>query len=115
MDCSSPDWKAAALAIAPDLAGLIGQAELPQHLWIELYGVFRGAYDPPGNDALIGQIYRYAKWCLDQPRGERYQDDIATCVCLCFYQNLPLLPPARDELGRWLTPEDFSTLEEVLR
>jgi hypothetical protein len=115
MDWSSTDWKSAALAIVPELAGEIAKAETPYLLWIDLYQAFREAYDPPGNDALIGQIYRYAKWCLDQPRAERYEDDIRTCVCLCFYQNVPLLRPARDELGKWLATEDFSALKFVLR
>jgi hypothetical protein len=115
MDWSPTDWKTAALAIVPDLAGEIEKAETPYLLWIDLHQAFRGAYNPPRNDALIGQIYQYAKWCFDQPQGDRYQDDIKTCVCLCFYQNIPLLPPARDELGKWLAPEDFSALEFVLR
>jgi hypothetical protein len=115
MDCSSTDWKTVALAVVPDLTGEIVKAETPYLLWIEFYHAFREAYNTPRNDALIGQIYQYAKWCLDQPQGERYEDDVKTCVCLCFYQNIPLLPPARDELGKWLTPEDFSTLRFVLR
>jgi len=115
MDWSSTDWKSAALAIIPDLEREIGEAETPYLLWFDLYHAFREAYNPPGNEALIGRIYRYAKWCLDQPRGGRYEDDIKTCVCLCFYQNVPLLPQARDELGQWLAPEDFFALKEVLR
>ncbi|WP_435009120.1 hypothetical protein P12x_000370 [Tundrisphaera lichenicola] len=115
MDWSSSDWKGAALAIVPDLAGEIEKAESPYFLWIELYRVFREAYNSTRDDALIGQIYGFAKWCLEQPRGERYEEDVKTCVCLCFYQNLPLLPAARDELGKWLQPEDFATLKLVFQ
>ena len=115
MSWSSTDWKSAALTIVPDMAGKIEEAETPYLLWFDLYHAFREAYSHPVNDGLIGQIYQYAKWCLDQPPGGRYEDDIKTCVSLCFYQNIPLLPRARDELGKWLAPEDFSTLKEVLR
>ena len=115
MDGPTTDWKTAALAMMPDLAEEVARADTPYLLWIDLYEAFRAAYEPPVDHALIGRVYRYAKWCLDQPRGDRFEDDINTCACLCFYQNIPLLPRARDELGRWLTPEDFSTLRMVLR
>ena len=115
MDWATTDWKDAGLAMVPEMAGEFERAETPYLLWIDLYHAFRQAYVPPADDALVGRIYAYAKWCLDQPRGERYEDDIRTCVCLCFYQNVPLVPAARDELGKRLAPEDFATLKSVLR
>src|SRR4051812_26106234 len=101
------DWKTTALSMIPDLTREIEEAETPSLLWFELYHAFRQAYAQPRNDPLIGQIHRYAKWCLSRPRTEALEDDLVTCVCLCFYQNIPLLEPARDDLARWLSAPDF--------
>ncbi len=43
------------------------------------------------------------------------ENDLTTCACLCFYQNIPLLEAARNDLARWLAAEDFASLVEVLR
>jgi hypothetical protein len=110
-----PDWKATALSMIPGLAPEIEEAETPHLLWLALYQAFREAYGPPPNDALIGPIYGYAKWCFTQPRLGAWKDDLTTCVCLCFYQNIPLLEAARNDLARWLTAEEFESLAEVLR
>lgn len=115
MHPAPPDWKTTALSTIPDLAPEIEEAETPYLLWFALHQAFREAYGQPRNDALIGPIYRYAKWCLAQPRQEAMEADLTTCVCLCFYQNIPLLEAARNDLARWLAPEDFATLVEVLR
>jgi hypothetical protein len=109
------DWKATALAMVPDLAPEIEDAETPYLLWFGLHQAFREAYGEPRNDALIGKIYGYASWCLSQPRADAMEEDLTTCVCLCFYQNIPLLEVARQDLARWLAPEDFARLVEVLR
>jgi hypothetical protein len=115
MDPAPPDWKTTALLLIPDLAPEIEEAQTPYLLWFSLYQAFRQAYGQPRNDALIGQIYGYAKWCLAQPRHAVMEEDLTTCVCLCFYQNIPLLEAARKDLVRWLTAGDFATLAEVLR
>jgi hypothetical protein len=115
MDPAPLDWKTNALLLIPDLAPEIEEAQTPYLLWLSLYEAFREAYGQHQNDALIGQIYAYAKWCLAQPRHAVMEEDLTTCVCLCFYQNIPLLEAARKDLARWLTAGDFATLAEVLR
>jgi hypothetical protein len=115
MDPAPLDWKTTAHSLIPDLAPEIEEAETPYLLWFSLYQAFREAQGPPRNDALIGQIYGYAKWCLAQPRHALMEEDLTTCVCLCFYQNIPLLEAARNDLPRWLTPADFAPLAEVFR
>jgi hypothetical protein len=88
MDWSTTDWKTAALAIVPDLAGEIVKAETPYLLWIDLHHAFREAYSLPRDDALIGQIYRVREVVLRSAAGRavrgRHQD-----------LRVPLLLPER--------------------
>jgi hypothetical protein len=115
MNPAAPEWKSTALLMVPQLPLEIEEAETPYLLWFALYQAFRDAYQEPRNDELIGQIHAYAKWCLTQPRPAELEDNLTTCVCLCFYQNIPLLEPARNDLPRWMTPSEFAPLIEVFR
>lgn len=116
MHAATADWKSTARGMLPGLAAEVEEAETPYVLWLALYQAFRRAYEGPRPDeAVVGPIYGYAAWCLGQPRAEAMEDDLTTCVCLCFYQNLPLLESARKDLARWLSPSEFARLVEVLR
>jgi hypothetical protein len=111
----SPNWRQEALRLLPELAEVIREAENPYLLWIALRLVFEDAYSSlPQNYSIIGRIYEFARWCYSQPRGETAEDDLLTCVFVCFFEHIADSKEAREDLARWLSPEDFDVLSGVL-
>ena len=99
-------WTRAQMAFAKDVPE-IADPELcePRNmysLWGWLTLAFADAYSrrPPSDD-LIGRIYKYAKWCCAQPRGSTAEDDLLTCVVVCFAEHLPEMPVAMADMPRW--------------
>ena len=103
-----PLWRNQALKTFPELASRFEHAETAYQLWFELLDAFKEAYEcNPRNESLIRKIYRYSDWCETQPRGQTADDDLLTCVCVCFYEKIPTFPPSRADMPRWWRPTDL--------
>lgn len=95
-------WRAQALKHLPELRDIITAEDSVMALWIELQSAFEKAYrvDPP-NESLIARIYAFADWCIQAPRGPDVGHDPLTAVTTVFYEDIPTLKPARDDMPRW--------------
>jgi len=102
----SERWREKAREMLPELASRFEPAledvDSPYTLWSELWEAFEEAYNKtPPDESLIRRIYQYSGWCCDQPRSNRADDDLLTCVTVGFYENIPRHPKARDDMPRW--------------
>ncbi len=92
----------------PELVSQFVELDTPYLLWIELGILFEKAYEKsPRDESLIRRIYMYSHWCAAQPRGQTSDDDLLTCVSVCFYEHIPLHPVARADMPRWWRAEDL--------
>jgi len=87
--------------------------ETPYRLWSNLSDVFKRAYDYPYKEADIRAIYEYADWSCRQPRGETSEDDLLTCVAVCFYEHIPQVDAAVKDLPRWFKLSEIVTMREI--
>ena len=100
----------------PELVSRFEEADTPYLLWFELGRAFEKAYDQtPRKESLIQRIYLYSDWCSDQPRYETAEDDLLTCVAVCFYEEIPLHPAARNDMPRWWRVEDMEGAPSVFQ
>jgi len=101
-------WREKANEMFPELAVCFERVDSPYDLWVELWLAFEDAYDKtPPDESLIRRIYRYSDWCCEQPRGTTAADDLFTCVCVSFYEMIPLRPKPRHDMPRWWRSEDL--------
>lgn len=104
-----PPWKQKAEEMFPELASRFEEADTPYLLWFELREAFERAYaQSPRDESLIRRIYQYSYWCVGQPEGQTAEDDLATCVAVCFYEHIPQHSAAREDMPRWWKPEDLA-------
>ena len=69
---------------------------------------FEKAYEEiPRNESFIRRTYAFSDWCELAPRGETADDDLLTCVVVCFLECIPRHPKARDDMPRWFTLEEL--------
>jgi hypothetical protein len=102
-------WLQKALEMFPELITRFEDADTPYLLWFELRDAFEHAYEEtPPDESLIKRIYKYSDLCCDQPRGATAEDDLLTCVAVCFYEHIPEHPSAREDMPRWWRPEDLA-------
>jgi hypothetical protein len=102
-------WRAPAIERLPELRNAIAKAENVMSLWIELYIEFKRAYQEPRNESMIARIYSYADWCAQASRIDDAGRDPLTAVTVAFYEDIPQLQAARDDMPRWFR------FNEVLR
>jgi hypothetical protein len=107
-------WRAEALKRLPELRHTIDEAWEIMALWLQIQSAFAKAYksDPP-NDSLISRIYDFADWCLDAPRGPDAGHDPMTSVCVAFYEDIPTIKVARDDMPRWFRYEDIVENKQI--
>ena len=110
----SAKWKEQALQVLPELKEEIEDAENPYRMWISIQDAFEDAYAESKNESLIRRIYGYADWCRQQPSGKTAADDLGTCVAVCFYEHIPELPAALNDMPRWFAKTDVITMKEIL-
>lgn len=115
MGLEQTPWKETAIRVMPEHATVLAEADTPYSLWIELWFLFEAAYREPRDVSLIERIYKYADWCELQPRGETADDDLLTCVSVCFYEHIPTCEAAREDLPNWFSKEDFINMRSVFR
>jgi len=111
-------WRTAQILFSKEVPE-IADAELCEPfdmygLWLWLTSAFADAYTKvPPNDALIGRVYEYAKWCSNQPRGSCAENDLLTCVVACFDEELPRIELAMKDMPRWFTRDDLVRFQET--
>jgi hypothetical protein len=87
--------------------------ESPYDLWFVLSDAFHKAYKAPRDEGLVSRIYAYADWCCSQPQGTTAEDDLGTCVCACFYEDIPESPEALADMPRWFSRSDVLAMKQV--
>jgi hypothetical protein len=101
-------WREKAGEMFPELAPVLERVDSPYDLWVDLWLAFEDAYEKtPPDESLIRRIYVYSDWCCEQPRGTTAADDLFTCVCVSFYEMIPLRPNPRHDMPRWWKSEDL--------
>lgn len=107
------EWGKEAFNNFPELADRFDFVESPYSLWIELRFAFDEAYKEPRNESLISRIYAYADWCCAQPEGATAEDDLGSCVVVCFYEHIPESPEALEDMPRWFKLSDVHLMKET--
>jgi hypothetical protein len=103
-------WRRVALEKIPNLRKVIEAAPNVMTLWIELqlqlaYG---GLYQSSSSEKIIAGIFNYASWCLN----ESHNWDTKTAVVCAFYEHLPTMKDARENLPSRLSTDDFLKLKQ---
>jgi hypothetical protein len=107
------EWGKEAFKRFPDLIDRFDFVESPGKLWIELRLAFCDAYQEPRNEDLIARIYHYAEWCCMQPSGTSAEDDLGSIVCVTFYEDIPTIPAALEDMPRWFSREDVVLMKDT--
>jgi len=110
----SNEWRTEAFKRFPEFHNRFEDADNPYLLWFQLRDAFAEAYEEPRNEGLIKRIYEYGDWCCSQPRGETAEDDLATCAAVCFFEHIPEIPKALDDMPRWFTRADVLKMKKLL-
>lgn len=85
----------------------------PGMLWIKLRSAFERAYEEPINEDLIARIYAFADWCVAQVDEPDLDFHLPTIVCTHFYEHIPELKPAREDIPRWFSMADVLSSREM--
>jgi hypothetical protein len=106
-------WGREAFNRFTELIDRFDSVDSPYLLWIEIRLAFEDAYKEPRNEDLISRIYAYADWCCAQPEGTTAEDDLGTCVAVCFYEHIPESPEALADMPRWFKLSDVHLMKEI--
>jgi hypothetical protein len=107
------EWGKEAFHRFPELLDRFDQVDSPYLLWFELTEAFKQAYKTPRDENLIARIYAYADWCCSQPEGTTAENDLGTCVCVCFYEHIPESPEALEDMPRWFSRSQVLLMKET--
>ena len=105
-----PHWREDVGARFPELRQEFDdyECDTPYLIWFQLRSAFERAYEQsPPDEAFIRRIYLYYDWCARAPRGKTAEDDLLTCVCVCFLEHIPEHPAARADMPRWFPLEEL--------
>jgi hypothetical protein len=106
-------WRKAAIDRLPELREKVASAENVMSLWIELSLVFEEAYREPRDNDLIERIYSYARWCWAAPRSNEADHDPESAASVAFFEHIPSIPAAREDMPRWFTFEEVSAAKSL--
>jgi hypothetical protein len=109
---TSEPWRIQAEEQFPDLKAKLSESDSPGMFWIELTFEFQNAYDTNRTER-VAQIYRYARWCCEQPPGTTAANDLATIVASCFFEHIPTHALALADMPRWWTLEEVRGMKEI--
>jgi hypothetical protein len=107
------EWGKEAFTRFPELIERFDHVVSPHELWFELTDAFQEAYKAPRNEDLISRIYAFAQWCCLHPSGATEEDDLGSCVCVCFYEHIPELPEAVEDMPRWFSRSDVLLMKDT--
>ena len=107
-------WRAQALSRLPELHRDIAESDSIMALWIELTYAFERAYksDLP-DESLIARIYSFADWCTQAPRNSDAGRDPSTAAVVAFYEHIPTIPEARQDMPRWFRYTEVAQSRDV--
>jgi hypothetical protein len=110
----SDEWKNEGVRRFPELGEKVEGWETPYLLWFDLRDAFESAYRAePRGESMIRRVYEFADWCSQQPQGRKADDDLPTCVAVCFYEHVPESPEALADMPRWFKREDVLKMRDV--
>jgi hypothetical protein len=111
------NWRAKALQEFPELQEMIEEKSGIIALWIELYNLLEAAYEEqPFNDELIGKVYDYGAWCINQPQDpDAGIEDPSSAAAVGLIEDIPLNKHISEDLYRWLSVEAFEGFENLFR
>jgi hypothetical protein len=112
-DMLDHDWGKEAFTRFPELIDLFDTVQSPYDVWFVLTDTFKRAYKAPRNEELISRIYAYADWCCSQPQGTSAENDLGSCVCVCFYEHIPQSPEALEDMPRWFSRPDVLKMKDT--
>ena len=115
MEKIQPAWRDTAVQMMPQLMEQLQDIESPYLLWFDLWEAFEDAYREPRNQFSINRIYQYAAWCVLQPQSETAEDDLPTCVTVCFYEHIPTCAPALKDMPNWFSKEEFNLMQATFK
>ena len=106
-------WRRVALEKIPKLRRLIEAAPNVMALWIELQLKLAHGdlYQSSLDEKVIAGIFNYASWCLNKSHNW----DTKPAVVCAFYEHLPKMKEAREDLPNHMSMEDFLKLKEDFR
>lgn len=107
------EWGKEAFNRFPELIDRFDFVESPHSLWIELRFAFDEAYKNPRNEDLISRIYAFADWCCEQPEGTTAEDDLASAVVVGFYEHIPEVPEALEDMPRWFSLSEVHQMKQT--
>jgi hypothetical protein len=107
------EWLTEAHRRFGDRKDVFEYVETPYSLWSNLSDVFKRAYEYPYKEEDIRSIYEFADWSCRQPRGETSEDDLPTCIAVCFYEHIPQVEAAVKDLPRWFKLSEIMTMREI--
>ncbi|MBK1828735.1 hypothetical protein [Haloferula rosea] len=110
----APAWLVEARRRFGEREEVFEYVDSPYSLWTNLRDVFKRAYEYPYTEADIRSIYEYADWSCRQPRGATAEDDLLTCVAVCFFERLPEIDAAVKDLPRWFKLSEIMAMSETL-
>lgn len=110
---TEPTWDIEALTRFPDLIEEFEGVTTMYQLWSELTDAFKRAYGEPKNADLIERIYQFAFWCCKQPCGNTASDDLGTCVCVCFFEEIPTIDAAIPDMPKWFSHADVLMMKST--
>src|ERR1035437_3033130 len=109
-----PPWRETTRQMFPELDLAINKVADPYDLWFELRIAYKNTYtQTPKNESLIRRIYQFGHWCEIQPRGQTAEDDLFTAVCVCFYEHIPDMEPAWQDMPRWFSLHEVDNMREL--
>jgi len=107
------DWRQKAREVFPEMETEVGDAENPMALWLDIQFEFFVAYKEPRNEDFIRRVYEFESWCMEQEGGQDAENDLPTCVVVCFWEHIPTDPAARKDMPRWFSSEEILANTEV--
>jgi hypothetical protein len=108
-----PSWHTEALGRFPELSERLESVATMYELWFELTDSFKKAYQAPKNEDLIARIYAFAEWCCSQNEGSSPDDDLGTCICACFYEEIPTCADATADMPKWFSRFEVLAMKPI--
>ena len=108
-------WRDEAFARFPELEDRFllceeaGSELSPHDVWEVLWEAFSEAHKAPRNDGMIRRVYEYCHWCVGQP----VEEDLARHVVVCFFEMIPTLSEAVEDMPRWWSRADVVATREI--
>jgi hypothetical protein len=102
-------WQQSALEMWPEYERAIEEAEDPSDLWFPLWDEFLAVTYGTRDETVLRRIYAYAWWSLDHP------EEFIEPAVVWFYERLPNITRAREEMHHYLSVEQFNHLKDIWR